>query len=68
MDTAHRPSKNLDCIPYDVFYQIASRLGSQDLVQLGRVNGALYRLVQDENIARKAIEVPLSDLYGQGHD
>ncbi|PYI26517.1 hypothetical protein BP00DRAFT_355793 [Aspergillus indologenus CBS 114.80] len=56
MDPAHRPSKNLDCIPYDVFYQIASRLGSQDLVQLGRVNGALYRLVQDENIARKAIE------------
>ncbi|PYH48601.1 F-box domain protein [Aspergillus saccharolyticus JOP 1030-1] len=56
MDAAHRPSKNLDCIPYDVFYQIASRLGSQDLIQLGRVNGVLYRLVQDENIARKAIE------------
>lgn len=57
---------NLDCIPYDVFYQIASRLGSQDLVQLGRVNGALNRLVQDESIARKAIEVlclVVPDLY-----
>ncbi|RAL09226.1 F-box domain protein [Aspergillus homomorphus CBS 101889] len=56
MNATDRPSRNLDCIPYDVFYQIASRLGSQDLVQLGRVNGALNRLVQDENIARKAIE------------
>lgn len=50
-------AKNLDCIPYDVFYQVASTLDCQDLVHLSRVNRTLNQLIQNESIARKAIQV-----------
>lgn len=56
---------NLDTVPYDVFYQIASTLDCQDLIHLSRVNGALHDLLRNESIARKIIEVypPSSPLY-----
>ncbi|PYI07917.1 hypothetical protein BO78DRAFT_385579 [Aspergillus sclerotiicarbonarius CBS 121057] len=49
-------AKNLDCIPYDVFYQVASTLDCQDLIHLSRVNRTLNHLIQNESIARKAIQ------------
>lgn len=49
--------RNLDCIPYDVFYQVASTLDCHDLIHLSRVNRALNHLVQNESIARKTIQV-----------
>ncbi|GLB01960.1 hypothetical protein AtubIFM57258_000371 [Aspergillus tubingensis] len=48
--------RNLDCIPYDVFYQVASSLDCHDLIHLSRVNRALNHLVQNESIARKTIQ------------
>lgn len=50
-------SKNLDSIPYDVFYQIASGLDCHDFIHLSRVNQALNKLMRNESIARKTIEV-----------
>ena len=54
---------NLDTVPYDVFYQIASTLDCQDLVHLSRVNRALHDLLRNESIARKIIEVYPSPLF-----
>ncbi|PLN83295.1 F-box domain protein [Aspergillus taichungensis] len=47
---------NLDSVPYDIFYQIASTLDCQDLIHLSRVNHALHDLLRNESIARKIIE------------
>lgn len=52
-------TKNLDSIPYDVFYQVASSLDCHDFVHLSRVNRSLNDLMQSESIARKTIEVSL---------
>ncbi|KAF9890158.1 hypothetical protein FE257_006319 [Aspergillus nanangensis] len=49
-------TKNLDCIPYDVFYQVASTLDCHDFVHLSRVNRALNDLMRSESIARKTVE------------
>ncbi|PYH88161.1 hypothetical protein BO71DRAFT_147359 [Aspergillus ellipticus CBS 707.79] len=49
-------ARNLDSIPYDVFYQVASTLDCHDLIHLSRVNRTLNHLMQNESIARKAIE------------
>lgn len=54
-------TRNLDSIPYDVFYHITSTLDAQDFVHLSRVNRALYRAMHSEPIARKTIQVlPMS--------
>ncbi|KAB8072657.1 hypothetical protein BDV29DRAFT_192343 [Aspergillus leporis] len=49
-------TQNLDCIPYDVFYQVASTLDCHDFVHLSRVNRALNALMQNESLARKTVE------------
>ncbi|KAH8424322.1 F-box domain protein [Aspergillus melleus] len=49
-------TKNLDTIPYDVFYQVASTLDCHDFIHLSRVNRSLNALMQSESIARKTIE------------
>lgn len=50
-------TKNLDSIPYDVFYQVASTLDCHDLIHLSRVNRTLHSLTRSESIARKTLEV-----------
>lgn len=52
-----RMTRNLDSIPYDVFYSIASTLDPSAVVHLSRVNRALYRAMHSEPIARKTIHV-----------
>ncbi|KAG2414835.1 hypothetical protein HFD88_006023 [Aspergillus terreus] len=52
-------TKNLDSIPYDVFYQVASTLDCHDLIHLSRVNRALHSLTRSESIARKTLEETL---------
>ncbi|KAI9934372.1 hypothetical protein ASPWEDRAFT_169999 [Aspergillus wentii DTO 134E9] len=49
-------TRNLDTIPYDVFYQIASKLDCHDFIHLSRVNRNLNSLTQNESIARKTLE------------
>ncbi|KAA8646516.1 hypothetical protein EYZ11_004821 [Aspergillus tanneri] len=49
-------TKNLDSIPYDVFYQVASTLDCHDFVHLSRVNRALNSMMRSESIARKTVE------------
>lgn len=51
---------SLDSIPYDVFYQIASRLDCYDFMNLSRVNRTTYSLMLTDSLARKTIEVILS--------
>lgn len=46
----------LDSIPYDVFYQIASRLDCHDFISLSRVNRSTHSLTLIESIARKTVE------------
>ncbi|KAG0153573.1 hypothetical protein PDIDSM_2227 [Penicillium digitatum] len=48
--------RNLDTLPFDVFYQIATSLDDRDLVNLSRTNRTLYSLSQSEQIARKTVE------------
>lgn len=48
--------RSLDSIPYDVFYQIASKLDGHDFVSLSRVNRALHHAMSSEPIARKTVE------------
>lgn len=49
-------TRNLDCIPYDVFYQVASTLDCHDFVHLSRVNRTLNALMRNESLARKTVE------------
>ncbi|KAE8358474.1 hypothetical protein BDV27DRAFT_137677 [Aspergillus caelatus] len=49
-------TRNLDCIPYDVFYQVASTLDCHDFVHLSRVNQSLNALMRNESLARKTVE------------
>ncbi|KAE8352057.1 hypothetical protein BDV28DRAFT_149420 [Aspergillus coremiiformis] len=49
-------ARNLDCIPYDVFYQVAFTLDCHDFVHLSRVNRKLHDLMQNESLARKTVE------------
>lgn len=55
-------TKNLDSIPYDVFYQVASTLDCHDFTHLSRVNRSLNALLRSDSIARKTIEVSGSGL------
>ncbi|RJE21396.1 F-box domain protein [Aspergillus sclerotialis] len=48
--------RSLDSIPYDIFYQIASRLDCYDFVNLSRVNRSTYSLTLTDSLARKTIE------------
>lgn len=52
--------RSLDSIPYDVFYQIASRLDCYDFVNLSRVNRTTYSLMLTDSLARKTVEVIMS--------
>ncbi|KAL4944305.1 hypothetical protein BDV06DRAFT_111476 [Aspergillus oleicola] len=51
--------RNLDTIPYDVFYQVASTLDCQDYIHLSRVNRALHALTQGDSIARSTVRSEL---------
>lgn len=49
--------KNLDNVPFDIFYQIARGLDCDDYVNLSRVNKAIHSLMKNELLARKTVEV-----------
>lgn len=55
--------QNLDTLPFDVFYQIATSLDDRDFVNLSRTNRALQTLSQSEQIARKTVEVDETQLH-----
>ncbi|KAL4784735.1 hypothetical protein BJX76DRAFT_204564 [Aspergillus varians] len=48
-------TRNLDTIPYDVFYQVASKLDCHDYIHLSRVNRALNALTSGDSIARNTV-------------
>ncbi|KAL3482217.1 hypothetical protein BJX99DRAFT_243197 [Aspergillus californicus] len=51
--------RNLDSIPYDVFYQVASKLDCHDYIHLSRVNRSLKALTDSDSIARNTIRSDL---------
>jgi hypothetical protein len=52
-------TKNLDSIPYDVLYQIASSLDCHDYIHLSRVNRAINALTKSDSISRNTVKVGL---------
>ncbi|KAL4931025.1 F-box domain protein [Aspergillus undulatus] len=52
-------SRNLDTIPYDVFYQVASKLDCHDFIHLSRVNRTLNALTRGDSIARNTVRSDL---------
>ncbi|KAI9369023.1 hypothetical protein BJX61DRAFT_183539 [Aspergillus egyptiacus] len=52
-------TRNLDSIPYDVFYQVASKLDCHDYIHLSRVNRSLYALTKSDSIARNTVRSEL---------
>lgn len=54
------PPRQLDSLPFDVFYQIAISLDDRDYINLSRTNRALRALMESELITRKIVEVPSS--------
>ncbi|CBF86989.1 hypothetical protein AN2505.2 [Aspergillus nidulans FGSC A4] len=52
-------TRNLDSIPYDVFYQVASKLDCHDFIHLSRVNRALHELTNSDSIARNTVRSDL---------
>ncbi|KAL2852602.1 hypothetical protein BJX68DRAFT_54517 [Aspergillus pseudodeflectus] len=52
-------TKNLDSIPYDVFYQVASTLDCHDYIHLSRVNRSIYALTKSDSIARNTVKSDL---------
>ncbi|KAL4974042.1 hypothetical protein BDW66DRAFT_161539 [Aspergillus desertorum] len=52
-------TRNLDSIPYDVFYQVASKLDCHDYIHLSRVNRALNALTNSDSIARNTVRSDL---------
>ncbi|KAL4915798.1 hypothetical protein BDW62DRAFT_118300 [Aspergillus aurantiobrunneus] len=52
-------TKNLDSIPYDVFYQVASTLDCHDYIHLSRVNRALNALTRSDSMARNTVRSEL---------
>ncbi|PTU21535.1 hypothetical protein P175DRAFT_0435347 [Aspergillus ochraceoroseus IBT 24754] len=51
--------KNLDSIPYDVFYQVASRLDCHDYIHLSRVNRPINVLMKNDSMARNTVRSEL---------
>ncbi|KAJ5116145.1 hypothetical protein N7456_000493 [Penicillium angulare] len=51
---------NLDSLPFDVSYQIATSLDDRDLIHLGRTNRGLRELTESDLIARKTVQRCLS--------
>lgn len=51
------PSLNLDSLPFDVFYQIATSLDDCDYVPLSRTNRAIHALMTSDLIAHKIVTV-----------
>ncbi|KAL4773192.1 hypothetical protein BDW60DRAFT_29455 [Aspergillus nidulans var. acristatus] len=52
-------TRNLDSIPYDVFYQVASKLDCHDFIHLSRVNRAIHELTNSDSIARNTVRSDL---------
>ncbi|KAL2825002.1 hypothetical protein BDW59DRAFT_75914 [Aspergillus cavernicola] len=52
-------TKNLDSIPYDVFYQVASKLDCHDFIHLGRTSRSLHALTKSDSIARNTVRSEL---------
>ncbi|KAL3453243.1 hypothetical protein BJX65DRAFT_302161 [Aspergillus insuetus] len=52
-------TKNLDSIPYDVFYQVASTLDCHDYIHLSRVNRSINLLTKSDSIARNTVKSDL---------
>ncbi|KAL2855000.1 hypothetical protein BJY01DRAFT_231761 [Aspergillus pseudoustus] len=52
-------TKNLDSIPYDVFYQVASKLDCYDYIHLSRVNRSINALTKSDSIARNTVKSDL---------
>ncbi|KAL4809925.1 hypothetical protein BDV18DRAFT_50537 [Aspergillus unguis] len=48
-------TRNLDTVPYDVFFQVASKLDCHDFVHLSRTNRALYAMTKGDSIARNTV-------------
>lgn len=48
---------NLDTLPFDIFYQIATSLDDRDYIHLSRVNRAIHDITQSDLLARKTVEV-----------
>ncbi|OJI99836.1 hypothetical protein ASPVEDRAFT_39196 [Aspergillus versicolor CBS 583.65] len=53
-------TKNLDSIPYDVFFQVASTLDCHDYIHLSQANRALNALTRGDSIARNTVRSTLS--------
>lgn len=51
--------RNLDSLPFDVFYQIATLLDDRDCINLSRTNHALHELMKSDQIAHKTVEVSM---------
>ncbi|KAJ5153505.1 uncharacterized protein N7482_009983 [Penicillium canariense] len=54
------PPLNLDSLPFDVFYQIATLLDDRDCIHLSRTNCAIHALMDSDLIARKTVESVLA--------
>ncbi|KAL5333329.1 hypothetical protein BJX70DRAFT_403671 [Aspergillus crustosus] len=52
-------TKNLDSIPFDVFYQVASKLDCHDYIHLSRVNRYLQEVTKGDAIPRNTIKSEL---------
>ncbi|KAL2794512.1 hypothetical protein BJX66DRAFT_195792 [Aspergillus keveii] len=52
-------TRNLDSIPYDVFYQVASTLDCHDYIHLSRVNRSINLLTRSDSIARNTVKSDL---------
>jgi hypothetical protein len=52
-----KESKNLDCLPYDVFYQVASNLDCHDYIHLSRANRRINTMMKSDLIARNTVKV-----------
>jgi hypothetical protein len=50
-------TKNLDALPYDVFYQIISELDCFDYNHLARVNRRCYAILENDYLAKRSVEV-----------
>jgi hypothetical protein len=51
-----RRDTNLDCIPFDIFYQITSSLDCCDFSNLSQVNKIIHGMMRNELIAKKSVE------------
>lgn len=55
-------SLNLDSLPFDIFYQIATLLDDSDSIHLSRTNRAIHALMTSDLIAHKIVTVSEPEL------